>query len=714
MTLVPALEDRVAELTAELCAGYPEEADAIRSAIALAARYHQGQIRKSGDPFVLHPLCVSKILMEQGLSGETLIAGILHDVIEDTECGEAELREKFGDEVAQLVQGATKIVRLAKRGSPQREKAATYRKLLIAASEDARVLVLKLADRLHNIRTINHLSPSRQQAIAKETLEVYAPLAHRLGMNQMKEELEDRSLAVLDPRAYQEAGLLQEERRGSSGSSLEQLMTELRARLEEANVSAEVYSRVKNHFSINEKLKRRGSREEILDVLAMRIIVETVDECYRVLGVVHALWPPRFDRFHDYIAVPKANLYQSLHTTIIGPQGQPVEIQIRTKWQHEIAERGIAAHWLYKETLRAGGPAPTRKFLDQLAESQNETPLDEAFAALKQDVFEHEVYVFTPEGDIRILPEGSCAIDFAYSVHTELGHCLVGVRINGELRPITRPLKNGEVVEVIASKKQEPSRDWLEAVVTSRARYRIRQFHQAGDERGKVVKGMKLLGDAARSAGLGPLAQKENLADALQAIGYQTADQAALEAARDNGNVRGIVHRLIKQIAQPEEAAPTIRLKSPSRRLHSGEEQGVVVEGLDGVMVRLAHCCAPEPADAILGYVSLQRGVSVHRKDCRNTDTFEADRMVSVRWTSGATEGFRSELRLVFRDRPGILTEIGQTVYEAGAELTEVNFKGDGVVARGTITCWVNSPAQSEDLRRALGKISGKLQVERR
>jgi guanosine-3',5'-bis(diphosphate) 3'-pyrophosphohydrolase len=706
----------------QLLETFPAEREQLLAAIAFAEQAHHGQRRRSGEPFIVHPLTVGVILAEQGLSADTVIAGLLHDVIEDSAATREAVAEAFGDEIAHLVEGLTKMVQLAPRGTPRREKAATYRKLLLASADDARVLVIKLADRLHNIRTINAMPTNRAQAIARETLEVYAPLAHRLGMSKIKEELEDRSLSVLDHRAWEEAELIQTERVGASGPMLTVIGEKLVEQLAADSITSEVTTRVKSRWSISEKVRRRGgASDEIWDVLGIRILVTTVDECYRALGSIHALYPPRFDRFHDYIAVPKANLYQSLHTTVIVDDGSSVEIQIRTYEMHQIAEHGIAAHWLYKETLRGGGPRSTQHFLAETAASQRSAPsMEEAFDALRSDVFEDEIYVFTPEGDVKVLPLGACAIDFAYAVHTDVGHRCVGSRVDGVLKPITRPLKNGEVVEIIVSKNTTPSRDWIDVVATSRARNKIRQFHQAELEHEQVAKGFRLIGIELKKAGLGPLTRGDQLAETLIEAGYDSPEKAALEAAKDEHRIEVIVRRIVKSLARqpPSQTGPvTEELPLPRQPVTAGNEYGVLVDGEGGLMIRLAHCCSPEPGDEIIGYVSMNRGVSIHRGDCRNMQsaiTAGSPRIKQANWDRSAYHSFRTEVEMVFLDRPGLTGDISGNIVDLGAEMIEITLRKEGKVARGVLVCLVASHEQSTALRDRLATLPGALKINRR
>lgn len=691
---------------------YPEDRDQLAAAVDLARACHEGQYRRSGEPFILHPLAVAEILAEQGLSADTVTAGILHDVIEDSDCEEQRIRDAFGSDVAAIVQGVTKMQRVAPRDSPQRKQLATLRKLIFAAADDARTLVVKLADRLHNMRTIASMPAHRQQAIAQETLEVYAPIAHRLGMGRIREELEDRCLQVLDPQAYQEACLVQRQYL-EGAADLERMATALRDRLAAGGMEADISSRVKSVSSIAGKLRRRGADQPLQDVLGIRVIVDTVDSCYRALGHIHALWSPLPGAFDDYIAVPRANLYQSLHTTVIGEHGQPVEVQVRTHQQHKIAEYGIAAHWLYKETLKEGGPPGTRTFLAHLAEGQRDSDnLDEAFEQIKRSMFDHEVFTFTPRGDIRLLPVGACAVDFAYAVHTDLGHHCVGARINGVLCPVTRPLRNGDRVEIITSPDASPSRDWLASVVTPRARGRIRHFYQADEDRERVQRGLDALHSALRQVGLGPISSGDALAHALERIGF-APHEAALEAERDDSRLRMIVRRLSSSLAESDDpAAPAVAL-STMRPL---SELGITLDGLPDSRGRLARCCNPAPGDEIVARMSLHRAAIVHRSDCRNLSVrpdAQAARLWPARFEGELTQSFRIKLVITCTDRDRLVSDMTAVISSLGCELAEIHLVSDGQLGRGHVVCVVPSFEHAEQLRVSLGTLEGILKVER-
>ena len=678
----------------------------IEETFIFAKQCHQGQKRLSGEDFIEHPLAVAKIVADEGLSGATVQAALLHDVIEDSDCDRETISEKFGEEIAQIVEGLTKISSVSPRKSVRRHRLASYRKLLIAAADDARVLVIKLADRLHNMRTISALPASRQLQFATETAEIYAPLAHRLGMGKIKDELADRSLAILDPRAYLEAGELLQTRIKSGAGQRQQLKEIIEEALEANQIKGTVEDRVKSKSSIAAKLARsEGSK--VWDIIGLRILVDDLDSCYRALGIVHGLWPPSPERIKDWIAMPRANRYQALHTTVI-VEGKPVEVQIRTHEQHAVAEHGIAAHWLYKENLSEGGPQ--QKFIADLAIRQEEArDLEESFKQLKRDIFAEEIYLFTPKGEVKILPAGSCAIDFAYEVHSGLGEKSIGARVNNKIAPLTRPLQSGEVVEIISGERNGPSLDWLASVKTSKARSQIKHFHQTSLDREKIEKGFTVLGQQILKSGLVTIQDRAELEKALKRAGLDP-DQAALSSEKSESNRKGIIKTLVRSLAN--NTAPA----QPSKRGAHTAGAGVSIDGLEGVDFRLAGCCSPEPGDSISGFVSLARGVVIHHRNCPNLQAQKRKnkaRIVSARWKTG-NSSYRSQLALSFLDRPLLLKDLADAVAASGAEIIELELKTSGQVVRGQLIAAVSSPEQSKTLREEIENIDSLLTINRK
>ncbi len=685
----------------------------VSAAVQFAVAAHDGQRRKSGEPFVCHPLSVAAILAREGLAAPTICAGVLHDTVEDTGATVADISSQFGPEVAAMVDGVTKIQRIAARGTPQREKLETYRKLVLASAEDLRTLLVKLADRLDNMRSLQALAPDRQQAIARETLEVYAPLAHRLGMAAFKDELEDLAFRISDPGAWQEAGAVQAQQGRASGQRMKEMSGRLQAALEGAGVPAQISARVKSRYSIARKLQAGGG--ELHDIFGLRIITETEAGCYAALGLVHAAYAPRFDRFKDYIAVPKANLYRSLHTTVIGAGAIPVEVQIRTARMHEAAEHGIAAHWQYKEQLSGGGPAPTRAWAQRLREAAGSPDPQDAFDALRREAFEEEIYVFTPQGDIRLLPAGSTPVDFAYAVHSELGHRCVGARVNGDLRPLSAPLQSGDTVEVLRGKEVRPRRDWLNSAVSARARSRIRAWLARQSEPELIERGLAALQDGLKAAGLEPLAAPGPLAAEAAKLGYVSLDRCAVDAARPD-KARALVQRIIRGLAEPGPGPAGEAPRHPERRGKAPAGDGVLVEGQTGIPVRLAGCCTPHPGDRIEGFVSMHRGVAVHRADCRQlarTGERAKARAIAVEWEQGAESNFRFEVAAVFADRPELMADIATAVYAEGSGLVEISMRVQRGLVRGKVAVSASSPAQAEQVRAALESLDGAVSVRR-
>ncbi|MFE4442806.1 RelA/SpoT family protein, partial [Streptomyces sp. NPDC056820] len=633
----------------------------IERAYQVAERWHRGQKRKSGDPYITHPLAVTTILAELGMDPATLMAGLLHDTVEDTEYGLDQLRRDFGDTVALLVDGVTKLDKVKFGEAAQAE---TVRKMVVAMAKDPRVLVIKLADRLHNMRTMRYLKREKQEKKARETLEIYAPLAHRLGMNTIKWELEDLAFAILYPKMYDEIVRLVAERAPKRDEYLAIVTDEVQADLRAARIKATVTGRPKHYYSVYQKMIVRGRDfAEIYDLVGIRVLVDTVRDCYAALGTVHARWNPVPGRFKDYIAMPKFNMYQSLHTTVIGPNGKPVELQIRTFDMHRRAEYGIAAHWKYKQEAVAGAskvrtdaPKPAGKagkdagaindmaWLRQLLDWQKETEdPGEFLESLRFDLSRNEVFVFTPKGDVIALPAGATPVDFAYAVHTEVGHRTIGARVNGRLVPLESTLDNGDLVEVFTSKAAGagPSRDWLGFVKSPRARNKIRAWFSKERRDEAIEQGKDAIVRAMRKQNL-PI-QRILTGDSLVTLAHEMrySDISALYAAIGEGHVSApnIVQKLVQALGGEEAATEEIDESVPpsrgrSRKRRSSADPGVVVKGVDDVWVKLARCCTPVPGDPIIGFVTRGSGVSVHRSDCVNVDSLsrEPERILDVEW----------------------------------------------------------------------------------
>lgn len=657
----------------------------IERAYQVAERWHRGQKRKSGDPYITHPLAVTTILAELGMDPATLMAGLLHDTVEDTEYGLEQLRRDFGDTVALLVDGVTKLDKVKFGEAAQAE---TVRKMVVAMAKDPRVLVIKLADRLHNMRTMRYLKREKQEKKARETLEIYAPLAHRLGMNTIKWELEDLAFAILYPKMYDEIVRLVAERAPKRDEYLAIVTDEVQADLRAARIKATVTGRPKHYYSVYQKMIVRGRDfAEIYDLVGIRVLVDTVRDCYAALGTVHARWNPVPGRFKDYIAMPKFNMYQSLHTTVIGPNGKPVELQIRTFDMHRRAEYGIAAHWKYKQEAVAGAskvrsdaPKSSGKgkddhlndmaWLRQLLDWQKETEdPGEFLESLRFDLSRNEVFVFTPKGDVIALPAGATPVDFAYAVHTEVGHRTIGARVNGRLVPLESTLDNGDLVEVFTSKAAGagPSRDWLGFVKSPRARNKIRAWFSKERRDEAIEQGKDSIVRAMRKQNL-PI-QRILTGDSLVTLAHEMrySDISALYAAIGEGHVSAqhIVQKLVQALGGEEAASEEIDETVPpahtrGRKRRSNTDPGVVVKGVDDVWVKLARCCTPVPGDPIIGFVTRGSGVSVHRNDCVNVDSLsrEPERILDVEWAPTQSSVFLVAIQVEALDRSRLLSDV--------------------------------------------------------
>ncbi|MFD7550871.1 RelA/SpoT family protein [Streptomyces sp. NPDC059578] len=660
----------------------------IEKAYQVAERWHRGQKRKSGDPYITHPLAVTTILAELGMDPATLMAGLLHDTVEDTEYGLDTLRRDFGDTVALLVDGVTKLDKVKFGEAAQAE---TVRKMVVAMAKDPRVLVIKLADRLHNMRTMRYLKREKQEKKARETLEIYAPLAHRLGMNTIKWELEDLAFAILYPKMYDEIVRLVAERAPKRDEYLAIVTDEVQADLRAARIKATVTGRPKHYYSVYQKMIVRGRDfAEIYDLVGIRVLVDTVRDCYAALGTVHARWNPVPGRFKDYIAMPKFNMYQSLHTTVIGPNGKPVELQIRTFDMHRRAEYGIAAHWKYKQEAVAGASkvrtdapkSPAGKagkdsaavndmaWLRQLLDWQKETEdPGEFLESLRFDLSRNEVFVFTPKGDVIALPAGATPVDFAYAVHTEVGHRTIGARVNGRLVPLESTLDNGDLVEVFTSKatNASPSRDWLGFVKSPRARNKIRAWFSKERRDEAIEQGKDAIARAMRKQNL-PI-QRILTGDSLVTLAHEMRypDISSLYAAIGEGHVAAanVVQKLVQALGGEEAASEDIEESVPpargrGRKRRSNADPGVVVKGVDDVWVKLARCCTPVPGDPIIGFVTRGSGVSVHRADCVNVESLskQPERILDVEWAPTQSSVFLVAIQVEALDRSRLLSDV--------------------------------------------------------
>ncbi len=671
----------------------------VQDAFVFACEHHAAQRRKSGEDFIVHPVGVARICAGMRLDTETLCAALLHDTVEDTSASIEEVRERFGEEIAAIVDGVTKLTGITFQ-SHDEAQAENYRKMMVAMATDVRVILIKLADRLHNMRTIEAMSKQKQMEKARETLEIYAPLAHRLGIHAIKWELEDLAFATLHPRKYQEIkGLVaqqRDDREGYVGQAGEYLSRELA----ELGIQAQIAGRAKHFYSIYSKMTKKGREfNEIYDLTAMRVIVDSVKDCYGTVGVIHSLWKPLPGRFKDFIAMPKFNMYQSLHTTVIGPEGRPLEIQIRTQEMHEMAEFGVAAHWVYKQGPRgespgAAGPAgdgwsgpgedAKMKWLRSMLDWQKELSDPREFMeTLRTDLFEDEVYVFTPKGEVKSLAAGATPLDFAYEVHTEIGHRCVGARVNGKIVPLHYELRSGDIVEILTAKRERgPSRDWLAMVKTTRARNKIKAWFKAESRQDTEHTGRDLLQEHLRKQGLP--AQKITgsalLADVIREVGYRKADDFYIALGAAKVSPKLVVSKVMQRLKQGEaadgdaSAADLLRVGRQRRRpTKSSGQYGIKVEGVEDVMLRLAKCCRPVPGDQIVGYISLGRGITIHRKDCPNAALLrkDPDRFTNVSWEGDQSTAFVVEIQIDAWDRHRLLEDLSRVFSESGANILE-------------------------------------------
>jgi GTP diphosphokinase / guanosine-3',5'-bis(diphosphate) 3'-diphosphatase len=712
-------QELVEELLADVTAYNPgADTDLIARAFAFAERAHQGQTRRSGQDFIVHPFSVAKICAGLHLDDATIVAALLHDVVEDTEAPLDELRSEFGDEVARLVDGVTKLTRVQYQTREQAE-AENYRKMIFAMAEDVRVILIKLADRLHNLRTIEYLGKQKQVQKAKEALEVYAPLAHRLGIHALKWELEDLAFQTLHPRKYEEIKRMVAERRGDREEHVRKAGEILHDELDKLDIPAEISGRAKHFYSIYEKMAKRGREfNEIYDLNAMRVIVERDDEegtrdTYGALGLIHSLWKPLPGRFKDYIAMPKFNRYRSLHTTVIGPQGTPLEIQIRTRAMHTEAELGVAAHWAYKRG-DAKADAEWRSWIEALMnEHRDEADPGEFLRGVRTDLFSHEVYVFTPKGEVKTLPAGATPIDFAYAIHTDVGHRTVGAKVNGRIVPLHYKLQSGDRVEILAAKSETkgPSRDWLSLVASTRARNKIRQWFSRETREDTEQRGREMLEQALKQQNLPyrKLAGSALMAQVIRELGFRKAEDFYLALGSGRLTPSQIVKKVLQRLKTDEVAQEeTIPRKAPRARTAVGSDSyGIRVEGVDEVLVRLAKCCTPVPGDPIVGYISLGRGITIHREDCPNVKALmrNPERFTAVAWDGGTTSSFLVQIRVDSWDRPRLLEDVARTFAEHGANIVEYGGHVEDQLAKNWYTAEVGDVKDLRGLLSALRNI---------
>ena len=730
------LEERFEHLEKTI-RGYNISADLklVEAAYSYAREHHGAQLRRDGTPYITHPIQVAQIVAEMRLDSESILAALLHDCIEDTDSTYEDIAKRFGVTVADIVDGVTKLTRV-KYSTMEEEQMENLRKMLFAMSRDIRVILIKIADRLHNMRTMEYQTPAKQKKKAFETMEIYAPIAHRLGLAKMKWELEDLSLKYLDPVAYREITERLEADSADHNQFLGGIQEKIQAKLTEMEVpNAVVYGRVKHPYSIYRKMyAQEKTMEEIYDLFALRVLVDTVADCYNVLGAVHDLYKPILGRFKDYIATPKPNMYRSLHTTVIGDEGIPFEVQIRTYDMHAIAEYGVAAHWKYKQGIRTNGGEGTYEWIRRLLENQEDADAEEFIHSLKVDLFAEEVFVFTPRGDVVNLPAGATPIDFAYSIHSAIGNTMVGAKVNGRMVGYDHVLHNGDVVEINTSKSAKgPSRDWMNIAKSSEARSKIRQWFKRERREENIAQGRASFEAELKHAGL--TMSQVTAADALPAIlkrlSFQTLDE--LYAAIGYGGYTALkaVNRIrdelqqmsraaaIEKAAQAAEEAKAVQTGKPPAPRRSKSEKGIIVEGLSNCLVKFSKCCTPVPGDEIVGFITRGYGVSVHRRDCpnaaqdRRTGT-DQGRWIKVTWSDDIREAYSTALEVVCKDRPNLLVDISTALSTTKVSITGMNVHAtaDGF-AIFHVTISVTDAKQLDQVMRKLHGISSVMKVNR-
>lgn len=704
--------------------------DEIKKAYVFSAKVHQGQLRRSGEPYLVHPLGVAHIIAQLHLDEASVVAGMLHDALEDTLARPEEIEELFGPAVRALVEGLTKLAKVSFQSGEERE-AENVRKMLVAMAQDIRVILVKLADRLHNMRTLEHVEPERRAAISRETLEIFAPLANRLGIQWIRTELEDLSFYWLHPEQFRAIDERLQQVRQERQRYIEEVIELLRTKVEENEIPAGVSGRIKHHYSIYRKMKQKAvDFDQIYDLIAFRILTQSVGDCYRVLGLIHAMWRPIAGRFKDYIAMPKINRYQSLHTTVLGPGGERVEIQIRTEEMHSVAEQGVAAHWAYKEGLSGDGKGDRNltqfSWLRELMDQQKELHDPQEFLeAVKVDLFSDEVFVFTPQGDVKAMPHGATALDFAYAVHTAVGHHCVGAKINGKIAPLRQKLKNGDTIEILTNPKQKPSKDWLAFVRTSRARNKIRAVIRAEQRKRSEEIGREILEKECKRQGvnLNRAWRAGDVARAAQQLGLKDAEEMLIKLGYGRLSTTRVVELLLpkdKAEERREEHQRTLDEKKPSRikqifkRPAKKSKSGILVEGLDDVLVRFARCCNPIPGDDLAGVITRGRGVTVHARRCKRVQSSDPHRLIEVKWDVDQEVVRSVSVRVLCEDRPGMLANVSNILSERDINISQVTSRPeDGGRAHILFRLTVHNLDQLNDVIRRLDRVKGVIEVER-
>lgn len=708
-----------AELKEKIAKYSAEDQERILKAYNFAQEKHSAQKRLSGEPYIIHPVRVASFLADMNMDVSTIMAALLHDVVEDTETKLEDIEKIFGKEVANIVDGVTKLSRM-NFTSKEDQQAESLRKMFIATAKDTRVILVKLADRLHNLRTLESMPPEKRIAIANETLEIYAPLANRLGIYQIKWEIEDLSLRYLDPEAYNHIYESINQKRTEREKYINEVIGIIQPKLEEASINAYIYGRPKHFYSIYRKMKENNiTINQIYDLTAVRIIVDDIKECYGALGIVHTIFKPMPGRFKDYIAMPKANMYQSLHTTVIGPNGTPFEIQIRTHEMHETAEYGIAAHWMYKEGLRKTNADIQDKltWLRKMLEYDNETNDSREFLdSIRTDLFSDEVFVFTPKGDVIDLPAGSTPLDFAYAIHSAIGNKCIGAKINGRIVNLDAQLKTGDIVEILTtSQPHGPSRDWLNIVKTNEARSKIRQWFKKELREENIEKGRDMLEKEAKRQGyaLPALTQPKWLEPIFAKYKLQNIDDLYASVGYGGLTTSQVLMRLIEEYRKENNMPAKEEQQKARPRSILKSTTDIIVKGQSDMLVRFAHCCNPVPGDDIIGYITRGRGVSIHRKDCSNKASFEPEREVEVAWAVAGNAAYLVGIQMLAYDRNGIMVDISNQLYQEGLSMISINAHAKNGIANITLTTEIKNIEQLDNLIKKLKRINGVIEVFR-
>ncbi|WP_029278306.1 RelA/SpoT family protein [Carnobacterium jeotgali] len=706
----------------------------VKKACDFATNAHKDQFRKSGEPYIIHPIQVAGILAELKMDPVTVATGFLHDVVEDTEYTFEDISREFSPEVAMLVDGVTKLGKI-KFKSHEEQQAENHRKMLLAMAKDLRVIMVKLADRLHNLRTLKFHRPEKQRRIANETLEIYAPLAHRLGINLIKWELEDTSLRYLNPQQYYRIVHLMNSKREEREAYISDSISKIQESVEELNITADITGRPKHIYSIYRKMRDQKKQfDQIYDLLAIRVIVDSIKDCYAVLGAIHTRWKPMPGRFKDYIAMPKSNMYQSIHTTVIGQYGKPIEVQIRTKEMHAVAEYGVAAHWAYKEgiTKKVEDDSEGNRiswFRDIIELQDDSKDASDFMASVKEDIFKDKVYVFTPKGDVSELPSGAGPLDFAFNIHTEIGNKTIGAKVNGKIVPLNYKLKTGDIIEILTSPNSYgPSRDWINLVSTSKAKNKIKRFFKLQDREVNVLKGRDMLEKQLNDMQFQPknFLTKNNIKMLLERFNFTTEDD--LYAAIGYGELTALVvaNRLTEKERRDrdnekkiqEVTSIELKTKKEPEKIKIKHEGGIVIQGIDNLLIRISRCCNPVPGDEIVGYITKGRGVSIHRKNCPNVIAAKdaENRLIEVEWedTTSKSQDYNAELQIIGYNRSGLLNEVLQIVNSMTKNLNNVNGKVDNnKMATITLTVGIQNIHQLDKIVEKIKSIPEVYSVRR-